>query len=213
MSHFSIFNVSLICKTKTYFAFVFKNILYIGGFMKKIFMCLFASVLTLFTLVFSSCTYNKVLEKPKETSLEFWITDNVSSFDFTDYNQIDGVFGAKEYYGKGYEPVYNEIYDIFEKPKHYVIYTLTGYPDCLSKGDYVTGIEITDPAISVYGITCNSSFDEFDSVFTELGCEIESTTYVHTATYKKCSVSFWNYSDIKKIFIKVEVTNKYGVNY
>lgn len=181
--------------------------------MKKIFICLFASVLTLLTFVFSSCTYSKVLKKPDDTTLEFWITDNVASFDFSNHKQIYGVFGAKRYYGKGYEPVYNETDDRFEEPEHYVIYTVSAYPDCSNRSDYVTRIEITDPNISVYGITCNSSLEEFEKVFTDLGCQIESTMYFCTATYKKCSIALHNYSNKKSISISVEVTNKFGIVY
>lgn len=181
--------------------------------MKKIFVCLLASVLTLITFVFSSCAYSKVLKKPDDTSLEFWITDNVDSFDFSEHKEIYGVFGARKYYGKGYEPVYNEIDDTFEEPDHYVIYTISSYPDCSNKSKYVTRIEITDPNISVYGITCNSSLEEFERVFTELGCKIESTMYSCIATYKKCNIALYNNSNKKEISISVEVTNKFGIVY
>ena len=161
-------------------------------------------------LLLVSCASNKILSKPEDCTLEFWITDDVTEFDFSDYYFIPGMFGGSMYYGKGYAPTLtDEGYDI--RPEYYVIYTLTAYPDYSSKGDFVTDIEITDPAISIYGITCNSSREEFDKVFLDLGCEIEDNGVIHRATYGKTRISFCDYESGRKITISVEVSNRQGI--
>lgn len=154
-----------------------------------------------------------ISEKPDDTTLEFWITEDVSSIDFSDYYARVDIFGAREYYGYGYHPV-----DVIESmdipPEHCVIYTVSGYPDASDAWNYVTRIKITDPDISVYGITCNSSLEEFDEIMQGRGYEIyESSEMTHTATLEKVCFRLNSYNGQGQLIISVEVSNKWGIHW
>ena len=41
---------------------------------------------------------SKTIDKPADTNLEFWITEDVTAFDFSGYYSVPGWFGASEYY-------------------------------------------------------------------------------------------------------------------
>lgn len=175
--------------------------------MKKIFV----SALVFFwaVLFLPSCASRKVLAKPEETSLEFWIAEDVSAFDFSGYCPIFGVFGGSQYFGKGYASSYVSVgYPADEPlPERYVIYLVTAYPDYADGGRFVTGIEITDPSVSVYGVTCLSSFEEFDEAFRELKCEIEDCGTFHRAVFGRSRVDL----SPGKLSVAVTVTNRSGI--
>lgn len=142
------------------------------------------------------------------------MTEKVTSEDFKDHYSVGGVFGAYQYFGKDYQPneITEENSDI--QSKHCVIYTVTPYPDYSSdngKFDTVTRIEITDPQVSVYGITCNSALQDFDKTFENLGCTIRDEGLIHIAAYGKVEVSLASYDEFKRLTVSVEVTNKQGV--
>ena len=52
-----------------------------------------------------------------------------------------------------------------------MLYAVHPYPRD-SDGKKIVSIKITDPKISVYGITLNSSEADFEKTFKKLGCEI-----------------------------------------
>ena len=162
---------------------------------------------------FAACNNNSILAKPENTTLEFWIAEKVSADDFNDHEQILGMFGGDLYFGKGYHA--NEINeDGVVYPEHYVTYTVTAYPDYSSNGgryDTVTRIEITDTNVSVGGISCDSSLEEFDAVFKGLGCNIQDKGIIHIATFGNASISFADYDENEIITIWVNVTNKQGI--
>ena len=171
-------------------------------------------ILSVFLL--TSCADNVVeknLAKPDDTTLEFWITQKVSEDDFRNHYQVYDVFGAYEYYGYGYQPINIADNHFGTPPEHCVIYTVSGYPDASDDFTHITRIDITDPTISIYGITCDSTFDEFDKTFTELGCDIDVTFngYAHTAKYGKTRIDLKKFSDMQSLVISVNVTNKYGI--
>lgn len=134
--------------------------------------CIFAA------LALSACGEKNlmegVLEEPEDNPLEFWLVDDVASFDFEGYSRRPGM-GITGYFGKGYEV---ETYvdengkTVRKEPEEYVLYGVTAYPDYVDGGSYVTQIEITDPKISVYGVSCTSTREEFESTFKALGFEI-----------------------------------------
>ena len=158
---------------------------------------------------------NKILEKPEDTTLEFWIAEKVSKEDFKDYCSVEGVFGGYVFFEKKYlsEEITEE--HIQTRPDHCVTYTVTAYPDYSSnkgKIDTVTGIRITVPDVSVYGITCNSTLDDFDKIFNQLGCKIQvDNDSTHSALYGKSRITFTDYEGYESIYIGVEVTNKHGI--
>lgn len=102
------------------------------------------------------------------TNLEFWIRDNVDGFDFSEYQKKYGIFGGREYYGKGYTPTLDE-YGAQIDPEHCVLYTITSYPDYSDREKHITHILITDPEIEIYGLTVNSTPEEFEARLSELG--------------------------------------------
>lgn len=160
---------------------------------------------------FTGCSDDKVLTKPEDTTLEFWVVQDVSNVDFREYYKVPYVFGADVYYGKGYLPA-----DIIEgseviQPEHCIVYTVTAYPDYSSGGQFVTRIAITDPQISIYGITCNSTLQDFDKTFENLDCSIQDKGLLHIATYGKVKVALASYEELKELTVWVEVTNKQGI--
>lgn len=177
---------------------------------KKLLLPLLLFCITLFAMV--GCTDNKVLDKPQDTSLEFWVMQDVSDIDFSGHYKLHG-FGADFYYGKGYQPA-----EIIEDsaaipPEHCVIYTVSPYPDYSSGGQYVTRIAITDPQVTVYGITCGSTLQDFDATFENLGCTIQDKGLIHIATYGKVKIALASYDENKELTVWVEVTNKQGIDF
>lgn len=157
--------------------------------------------------------------RPDDTSLEFWITDNVESVDFSQHNEIYGWMGAREFYGKGYSSVKDEDGNDV-KPEYYVSYLITAYPDYADGGEYVTQIEITDPAVSVYGLTVNSTIEEYDAVFRKMGYLIsveERGEHRLFTAVKNDSITFVFYEGTENgmpmLTIKAKVTNRDGIQY
>ncbi|MBE6542477.1 MAG: hypothetical protein E7672_08565 [Ruminococcaceae bacterium] len=131
--------------------------------MKKTF-ALFLCMLLITSLV--GCSSDKLL-KPK-TNLEFWIAENVENFDFSEYQEKFGLMGGRQYYGKGYTPTINENGEQID-PEECVIYTVTNYPDYTSRNSHITQIVITDPSVTVYGLTIHSSSGEIETVLKNHG--------------------------------------------
>lgn len=175
---------------------------------KRILLSLLLIISSIF--VFIGCANDKILAKPEDTTLEFWIAQDVSNVDFSEYYPIIGMFGGSQYYGKGYEPISVDDEQVYIHPPC-VIYTITAYPDYADGGQFVTGIKITDPQISIYGITCNSTLQDFDKTFENLGCTIQDVGSSHVATYKKVKIALSSYNDSKTLTVWVEVTNNYGI--
>ncbi len=97
---------------------------------------------------------------PADSELEFWVTDPASREDFAGHYEVDGWFGAREFYGEGYG----------EGDAEYVSYLISSYPDALDMGSYVTTIEVTDPYIVIMnGLTASSSPEEWDAALSALG--------------------------------------------
>ena len=94
-------------------------------------------------------------------------------------------------------------------PEHCVIYTVTNYPDYSSNSRHVTRIEITDPAVRVYGLSISSTAEEIKSIMTTEGFTVtESGTAVRA---ERDNFRFTFSKD--KITISAEVTNHLGIVY
>lgn len=153
-------------------------------------------------------------EKPADTSLEFWIAQDVSSIDFSAYYEVFGWFGARQFYGKGYYPESVDEEGNAVEPKHCVKYLVGAYPDEADGGQFIVKIDITDPNVGVYGLTCESAFDEFDNAMQERGYTItKETTVSHTATLGKVKFVLVRAENAKCLKIDVEVTNSSGIDY
>lgn len=154
-------------------------------------------------------TEEKILPKPENTTLSYWITQIVTDDDFKDCTFLPGLFGGSEYLDGRYEAVVTEHeggYKSYSEPDIAVIYTTTSYPDYASKTRCVTGIEITDPAISVYGLT--REFETKEIQKTMLGYGFKQ---YRESTFRKnnCNVSFSNHG----INLVANVTNVEGIQF
>ena len=159
-------------------------------------------------------------EMPKNTSLEFWITEDVKDQDWTGHDEIYGWMGAREFLGSGYkkneDPTGSN-----QHPEHYVSYVITAWPDYADGGEFVTDITVTDPDVTVYGLTIESTYEEFDAVFESLGYELSwSDGAIETRVAIKNGITFRltravddNPNVVPMFRISAEVTNREGIVY
>ena len=143
-----------------------------------------------------------------EHDLEFWIAENVDDFDFSSYQAKYGIMGGREYYGTGYGPTLDEDGQQID-PEHCVVYTVTNYPDYSSNSRHVTRIEITDPAVTVYGLSLSSSAEEIRATMTAEGFTVTGSD---TALRAERDNFLFTFSK-DKITIRAEVTNHFGIVY
>ena len=149
---------------------------------------------------------NRTPHRP-DTDLEFWICDNVDDFDFSGYQPRFGLMGGREYYGTGYSPETDENGQQTD-PEHCVIYTVTAYPDYSSSQSHITGITVTDPAVTVWGLTTESSHAEIDAVMQNNGYKRLTTGGI---TYRKGKITVRFAEGV--ITIRAEVTNRSGLQF
>lgn len=173
--------------------------------MKKVWIFLGCMVLL---LSFVGCTDQK-LERP-ETNLTFWIAENVDQVDFSEYQEKYGIMGGRQYYGLGYLPTLAEDGSQVD-PEACVIYTVTAYPDYSSSSKHVTCISITDPSVSVYGLTLRSATDAIRHVMADNGFQLEKTENSYGQIYRKGKFSIHFTEDC--IRIRVDVTNQKGIQF
>lgn len=157
----------------------------------------------------SACAGERVLPRPQDTDLQFWVAEKVSDADLDGLQFLPGMFGGDQYLAGGYAAPEGS-------PRSCVVYTVTAYPDYSSNGgafDTVTGILVTDPAVRVGGITCSTSLKEFESAFRALGCSVERVAGGSRAVYGKTSISLFGEGEQRELRISVEVTNKEGIDF
>lgn len=141
--------------------------------------------------------------RPKNTTLEFWICDDVSSVDWNGHDEITGWMGAREFLGKDYHMSTQG-----GKPNVRVSYLLTAWPDYADDGQYVTTIEITDPAVFVYGLTVESEPTEFERVMMSMGYKVElADNSIQRAVRDGFTFSICH-GDTPKLVISAEVSNR-----
>ena len=170
--------------------------------MKRIFVLFLVLI-----VIFSLCACNTPQLPKPDTNLEFWIGENVDTIDFSKYREKYGMLGGHEYYGTGYLPTFDE-YNQPIDPERCVIYSVTSYPDYSDKEQHITGIYITDPNITFYGISLTSSFEDFERLMIEQGFVITGSNENHrTAESGKFSITITK----EWIKIRVEVENKDGI--
>ena len=163
-------------------------------------------------ILISGCNSNNGYKKPKDTNLEFWITEKVSSKDMEDKGctYLPGWFGAEEYLDSRYVAVNKD--GMLIAPDIHVTYLLTGYPD-LMDDIAVTTIDITDPTITVYGLTINSSEREITNKLIN-----KATKYSYVTTVDECYLAFeinhcWFHFKSNSIVINAPTTNNSGIIY
>lgn len=162
------------------------------------------SVLMLSILVLSSCSNSIFLDRPEDTILEFWITQKVSSDDFKGYEYLPGWFGAEEYLDSRYNSVL--VNEMARAPDIHVTYVVTNYPDYSSPDTHVTRIHITDPAITVYGISLDSNLNEITTKMKSLGFK-QSDEDGRKWSKNNCTLSF----RVDDITLSAFVSNKDGL--
>ena len=158
-------------------------------------------LLIILPFLLTSCNKEFRLKRPEDTNLSFWITQEVSHKELLENGctEIPGWFGATEYLDGKY--TLNESEEGNRIPDTYVTYLVSGYPDVLSKSSAITRISITDPEITVYGLTINSSKEEIENRMKKVsGASGKERAY----TIGKASFYFSETS----INISVPVTNK-----
>ncbi len=120
--------------------------------------------------------YTELSQRPENTTLEFWITENVSDLDLTKYQPVlkpsSWGYTNNAIYGTGYtskiDSAGNEI-----RPENYVIYEIAPFPNNSASGEYITGIDVTDPSVYLYGLTVGCTAEEFNQTFEKLGFNVE----------------------------------------
>ena len=178
---------------------------------KKIrcFAVIIALIMTCAFLV--SCTGTKNLPKPDDFTLDFWLLDDVTDTDISEFFAMEGRFGCIEILGRGYEAEINEENHRFDYPEYYVSYILTPYPDYASQGLFVTQIIVADPDVTLYGLSINSSVEEFDAVFEEMGFELSNLDFhddIREAKKGRITVRF---RQGVALSFMAEVTNDTGI--
>lgn len=170
-------------------------------------LCVLASALALI-----SCQSPKSVPKPEDiTGLDFWVTEDVSEVDFSEYHIVPGLFGGREYYGTQYVPDTDENGEQTEPPV-YVKYTVTAWPDYSDGGSYVTRIVWNDPDVSIFGLTVDSSVSKITGTLSALG--YDTPTGKRGVLAEKDGVSIGMYigdDGERSLFVSVEVTNKYDL--
>lgn len=144
--------------------------------------------------------------RPEDTQLEFWICEDVSETDWTGHDEIYGWFGAREYLGTGYSAGEQN-----ERPGTRVSYIITAWPDYADGGSFVTGIEITDPAVSVYGLTVNSDPAEFDRVMESMGFEVREVNELYRSASRDGITFSLSGENAPELTITAEVSNREGL--
>ena len=142
----------------------------------------FVSTLPLMATLCSCSTF--YLKKPADTNLDFWITERAERQEFEEKGcaLLPGWFGAAKYLDHRY--VAEESGDMAVAPAVHVTYLLSGYPD--AKDEWaVTRIHITDPEITVYGLTMNSTNTEIEDRMADI------TDEFHSLSRKKLADRVW----------------------
>ncbi len=166
-----------------------------------------------FTLILCGCSKDKetqasYIDKPIDTNLEFWITQRVTLKEMEDKGctYLPGWMGADEYLDSRYESDTSGSMAI--APDIHVTYLVSGYPDTLDDSA-ITRIEITDPSITVYGLTLESSETEIRERMNDVADSFSKDDSYFMFNIDNCSFMF----SLEKITISVPVTNNSGVIY
>lgn len=141
--------------------------------------------------------------RPEDRLLEYWICQDVADVDWTGHACLPG-FGVYTYLGEGYRPDRQG-----EWPPARVTYEVTAWPDYSDGGSFVTRIFITDPAVSVYGLTVNSDFPQFRRVMESKGYTVEA---VNENTVRAARGGFiFSLTPGELLAVRAHVTNHRGL--
>ena len=174
----------------------------------------FKMIVCLIPFLLSACSKTSVkpsLEKTNDTNLNFWITQKVT------YEEMKekGCTYLREGYAVGEYVFLDSDYTLpedqpeilfYKLPEKCVVYDIGNYPRGNSGTKAITYIYVSDPEITVYGLTINSSEEEIDKRMKKIAGEPKSAR-----TYQIENVTFKFYWD--GIYIEAEVKDKQIIVY
>ncbi|MBQ7669987.1 MAG: hypothetical protein IJS45_04620 [Clostridia bacterium] len=156
---------------------------------------------------------------PYGSGLDFWICQSVDEeTDFEGFYR-NKLFGGREYANAKYNVYHIGTEQIF--PDKFVIYTVTAWPDYSDyseRGAYVTTIWISDPEVSLWGITVDSTIPEFETKMSELGFTVEYDEELQRYTATSPDGNYYILFDTKdggyrgaKLRVVAPVSNRNGI--
>lgn len=165
--------------------------------------------------VLSGCsigTQKTVDDVNANSTLEIDLLTSVDEVDFSDFGVVPG-FGITGYYDKKYG---EENTETGEMPPYYVLYSVTSYPDFMSRGQYVTQIDVCDPEIEIYGYSIGDSSAEFGEFLVDKGFKLNRDEARYKRFEKgKVVIRFGVEPETQtiamSITVEVDVTNHCGI--
>lgn len=153
---------------------------------------LLGGVLALSLFATACSSGSSVLTKPSDAAISFWIDDEVSDSEKAKMTYISNCLGGiGEYLDSAYSATKDG--DDYVLPKVHVSYMLTKKDDLTKEGNVVTAISISDPSITVYGLSMSSTEDEvtakMESLSFTLDCQ-ECTGSARIWSKGNCSIYF-----------------------
>lgn len=134
-------------------------------------------------------------------------------FSDSGYGIVPG-FGITGYYDKKYGEGNMETGEL---PSTYVLYSVTSYPDAMSKKKCITRIEVHDPDVEIYGFSIGDSSQAFGELLREKGFQPYNDYDARMDRFKKGRIIIY-YGvdhDTQTIFndmtVAVETTNHCGI--
>lgn len=123
---------------------------------------------------FASCGASVPEKGPDEWGgLRYRILDEFDPYDCGGVYQIPGGMGGWRYVDDRY-PLKTDEDGNSVVPDVCVLYTVTAWPDYSDGNKVITRIDVSDPGVSVFGVTIDTGEDEFISIMTEKGFAAES---------------------------------------
>ncbi len=183
----------------------------------KRFFSIFTMILTVCMLFFcSSCSLRTniiVKDINKNSNLEIKLLTLVDENLFDEnYDTIPG-FGITGYFDKKYGENYMGNSDAIHACS--VIYHVSSYPDAFFGKKRVTGIDITDPTIKIYGFSVGGDVAEIEAFLLDNGYK-KFDDADRLKKFKKGKVQIrigihYEEQTIRSIYIGVDATNITGV--
>ena len=187
--------------------------------MKRLFKAVYIAIL-MCVLLFcgTGCSLRtKAIVKDinENTNLEIDLLTKVEDNLFDENYDIIPGFGITGYFNKKYGENYQENSDAIDACS--VIYHVTSYPDAMFGKAHITGIEITDPEIHIYGFYVGDSVADFESLLlVKKYKKFYEAERVMKFEKGKVEIRIGiNYEEqtIRSIYVGVDGTNIFGIIY
>ena len=173
----------------------------------------FKMIVCLIPFLLSACSKTSVkpsLEKTNDTNLNFWIAQEVTYEEMKEkgctYLREGYAVGEYVFLDSKYTLPEDQPETLYKLPEKSVTYTIGNYPKGNSSAKAITYIYVSDPEITVYGLTINSSEEEIDKRMKKIAGEPKSAR-----TYQIENVTFKFYWD--GIYIEADVKDKQFIQY